>query len=142
MHKKIKGSFSLEASMILPIVLFLYLMIILAALFLYCRCAISQDTFLLNMRAGRFTYGENNYGEVIYGEEENNWSPEGYISKRYEWKKSTYPGYPPTGIKCQVTEADAFVAVWEKGLKAPIIKKVQRVNPVKLIREGRRKDYA
>ena len=73
MCKKWKGYLSLEASMILPIVLFLYFLIILAALYLYCRCAISQDTFLLCVRAERFTYGENNYGEVIYGEEEKEW---------------------------------------------------------------------
>ena len=55
MHKKWKGYFTVEASFILPLVLFLYLLIILAALFLYCRCMISQDNFLLGMRGERFS---------------------------------------------------------------------------------------
>lgn len=138
MCKKVKGYLSLEASIILPIVLFLYLLIILAALFLYCRCAISQDTFLLCVRAERFTYGENNYGEVIYGNEEDNWMPGQYVMERISQKKKTYPGYPTTGGECRITEADTIVEVREKGLREAIMKRMQKINPVSLIREGRR----
>ena len=138
MCKKWKGYLSLEASMILPIVLFLYFLIILAALYLYCRCAISQDTFLLCVRAERFTYGENYYGEVIYGEEEKEWMSEQYVMERISQKKNTYPGYPTTGGECRITETDAVVEIREKGLRRSIIKRIRRINPVSLIREGRR----
>ncbi|MDE6202091.1 MAG: pilus assembly protein, partial [Lachnospiraceae bacterium] len=80
MDKKWKGYFTIEAALIMPLILFLYVIIILTALFLYCRCAISQDNFLLGMRAAGFSYGEDNYGEIIYGEYENNpWTPDSYV---------------------------------------------------------------
>ena len=138
MCKKIKGSFSLEASFIMPIILFIYLLIILAALFLYCRCAISQDAFLLCMRAEKFTYGESDYGEVIYGEENITWCPENYVTKRIQYRRSTYPGYPTEGSICQVTKDDAFLQVKQKGVNELIVKRLQRINPVELIREGRK----
>lgn len=69
MRKKCNGYFTIEAAFILPIVLFIYLVIILSAMFLYCRCVISQDEFLLSMRGGRLTLGEEKYGEAIYGSE-------------------------------------------------------------------------
>lgn len=136
--KRLKGSFSLEASFIMPMVLFLYLLIILAALFLYCRCAISQDTFLLCMRAERFTYGETDYGEVIYGEEETNWLPDDYVLERLEQKRSTYPGYASLGGECRITEEDVAVEVRERGLENPIIKRMRKINPIDIIREGRK----
>lgn len=136
--KRLKGSFSLEASFIMPMVLLLYLLIILAALFLYCRCAISQDTFLLCMRAERFTYGETDYGEVIYGEEETNWLPDDYVLERLEQKRSTYPGYASFGGECRITEEDVTVEVRERGLENPIIKRMRKINPIDIIREGRK----
>lgn len=42
MDKKYRGYLTVEAAFIMPVILFLYLLIILTALFLYCRCAISQ----------------------------------------------------------------------------------------------------
>lgn len=136
--KRLKGSFSLEASFIMPMVLLLYLLIILAALFLYCRCAISQDTFLLCMRAERFTYGETDYGEVIYGEEKTNWLPDDYVLERLEQKRSTYPGYASFGGECRITEEDVAVEVRERGLENPIIKRMRKINPIDIIREGRK----
>ena len=139
MHKKFNGYFSVEASYILPIVLFLYLLIILSALFLYCRCTISQDTFLLCMRGERFSYGEENYGEVIYGDSsESLWPAEDYVQERMEFKKKVYPVYPPLSGKCVRSETIVMVSVQQKGLKAPIRKVQQRINPLMLIREGRK----
>lgn len=65
MRKKCNGYFTIEAAFILPIVLFIYLVIILSAMFLYCRCVISQDEFLLSMRGGRLTLGEEKYGRLF-----------------------------------------------------------------------------
>ena len=138
--KRLKGSFSLEASFIMPMVLLLYLLIILAALFLYCRCAISQDTFLLCMRAERFTYGETDYGEVIYGEEETNWLPDDYVLERLEQKRSTYPGYASFGGECRITEEDVarIRARMQEVIENPIIKRMRKINPIDIIREGRK----
>lgn len=139
MCKKLKGYFSIEASFILPMVLFLYLMIILAALFMYCRCAISQDTFLLSMRAGRFTYGENEYGEVIYGEEKpEKWTVDDYIQERLRLRKNRYPFYPYAGGTYETDTESVNVRIWDKGYEELLNKQTQKINPVRLIRERRK----
>lgn len=139
MCKKLRGYFSIEASVILPMVLFLYLMIILAALFMYCRCAISQDAFLLSMRAGRFTLGENEYGEVIYGEEKvEKWAADDYVQERLMMQKNRYPFYPHTGGICETDTESVNVRIWNKGYEELLNKQTQKINPVMLIREGRK----
>lgn len=139
MHKWLKGYFTIEVSLILPVVLFLYLMIILAALFMYCRCAISQDTFLLGMRAERFTWGENGYGEVIYGEEAEEWRAEDYVQERLALCRKKYPVYPYTEGKCTADAGHIHIQVWRKGYKEPVKKNLRKTNPVVLLREGRKK---
>lgn len=136
MHKKWKGYFSIEASLIMPIILFLYLLIILAALFLYCRCAISQDTFLLGMRAGSFTYGESGYGEVIYGEEDV-WTAEDYIQERLDYKRHTYPLYPYTEGRCVIEREKIRIWTTYKDRGESLVKNTLRHNPVRMIKEGR-----
>lgn len=139
MRKKLKGYFSMEASMILPMILFLYLMIILAALFMYCQCAISQDTFLLSMRAGRFTFGERGYGEVIYGEENaEKWPADAYVQERLELRKNTYPFFPYTGGICEIGTESVNIRVWNRKYEESLSKSTQKINPVKMIREGRK----
>lgn len=140
MCKKYNGYFTVEAAFILPIVLFIYLLIILAAMFLYCRCVISQDDFLLGMRAGRFTWGENNYGEVIYGnEQENFWSAENYVQERLADRREIYSFYPRETGQCQINKENVIVQTTQKGEKSQITKVIQRINPMKIIREGRKK---
>lgn len=139
MRKRLKGYLSVEASLILPIVLFLYFMIILAALFLYCRCAISQDTFLLGMRAGRFTYGENTYGEVIYGEEGiREWAASDYVQERLDFRQKTYPVYPYARGSCVMNAESVIIRTWYKSGAEPKDKYIHKKNPVMAIREGRR----
>lgn len=137
MHKRWKGYFSIEASLIMPIILFLYLLIILAALYMYCRCAISQDTFLLGMRAGCFSYGEDNYGEVIYGEEKG-WYPEGYVQERLNSQKQTYPLYSYVSGSCIVSEDSISIKTVYRERKEPLVKCIQKYNPVRIICEGRK----
>lgn len=138
MHKKRKGSFTLEASFILPVVLFLYLMIILAALFLYCRSAISQDNFLLAMRAGKYTWGESDYGEVIYGlEEASHWDGVNYVKERLERKRSFYPFFPTEEESCCIEEDWVWVGSRQKGTEKMVRKTLRRVNPVKIMRKWR-----
>ncbi|MDE7404565.1 MAG: hypothetical protein K2M81_05600 [Lachnospiraceae bacterium] len=143
MHKKCKGYFTVEASFIMPIVLVLYMLIILSALFLYCRCAISQDNFLLAMRAERFTWGEENYGEVIYGLEENElWQAQEYVEERMDRRKTFYPFFPTEARECIVEEDRILVQAGQRGSKDFIIKITQRWNPVRIIREWRANENA
>ena len=143
MHKKCKGYFTVEASFIMPIVLVLYLLIILSALFLYCRCAISQDNFLLAMRAERFTWGEENYGEVIYGLEENElWQAQEYVEERMNRRNAFYPFFPTEARECIVEEDRILVQAGQRGSKDFIIKITQRWNPVRIIREWRANENA
>lgn len=139
MCKKLKGYFSIEASIVLPMVLFLYLIIILTTLFLYCRCAISQDAFLISMRAGRFTFGESEYGEVIYGEAETKkWMADNYVQERLMLQKSRYPFYPYAEGTYETDTENVNVRVWNKGHKELLSKHTRKINPVMLIREGRK----
>ncbi|MCM1135178.1 MAG: hypothetical protein NC400_06335 [Clostridium sp.] len=139
MHKKWKGYFTVEASFILPIILFLYLLIILAALFLYCRCAISQDDFLLGMRAERFTGEENGCGEVIYGlKDAGAWPAESYVKERVAGRRGYYPFFPTTEGDCRVQAERIVVRTLQKASGKPIIKELYKTNPVGIIREGRK----
>lgn len=143
MHKKWKGYLTVEASLIMPIVLFLYLLIILAALFLYGRCAISQDNFLLGMRAGSFTWGEDYYGEVIYAEAEKGaWTAEDYVTERLGYSRRFYPFFPSEGGGCRINGEMVSVQTGQKALRGTITKNVQRINPVENIRKGRREQNA
>lgn len=139
MRKKWKGYFTVEASFIMPVVLFLYLMIILAALFLYCRSAISQDNFLLSMRAGRFSRGDEGYGEVIYGEKNAKlWPAETYVEERLDYKRAFYPFFPTREGVCRVEGDSVLVKTAQKGSKVSIRKTMRKVNPIENIRQLRR----
>ena len=143
MHKKWKGYLTVEASFIMPIVLFLYLLIILAALFLYCRCAISQDNFVLGVRAGSFTRGEDCYGEVIFAEaERSSWQAEPYVMERLSYKREFYPFFPSAGGVCRLNGERVLIQTGQRALAGRISKNVQRLNPVEIIREGRKKQNA
>lgn len=138
MYKKRKGYFTLEASFILPVILFLYFMIILAALFLYCRSAISQNNFLLAMRAERFTWGESDYGEVIYGlEEVSDWDKVDYVEERLKRKREFYPFFPTEEEKCGIEEEQVWVESRQKGSEKTIRKTLRKLNPIKIIRKWR-----
>lgn len=143
MHKKWKGYFTVETSLIMPIVLFLYLLIILAALFLYGRCAISQDNFLLGMRAGSFTWGEDYYGEVIYADAKKGaWGAEAYVMERLSYQRRFYPFFPSEEGGCRISGETVWVQTGQRALDDTITKNVQRLNPVEIIRKGRREQSA
>ncbi|NBJ94187.1 hypothetical protein [Parablautia muri] len=138
MRKKWKGYLTVEASFIMPIILFLYLLIILAALFLYCRSAISQDNFLLSIRAGRFSWGEDDYGEVIYAEKDTSlWLAEAYVEKRLDYKRAFYPFFPTQERGCIVRDDAVLVEGRQKGSKASITKITKMINPITGIRQVR-----
>lgn len=73
MYKWLNGYITVEASLIVPIVLLIYMFVIKGGLYAYNRCIISQNNYLLTYREAYFTQEGENYGEVIYGNmKENN----------------------------------------------------------------------
>ncbi len=139
MHKKWNGYFTVEASFILPLVLFLYLLIILSALFLYCRCVISQNSFLLGMRAERFSEESGGCGEVIYGmEEAAGWQAQSYVEERMLRLRRFYPCFPTTEEIYEENRAKVAVRAIQKGSGKMMEKELYKTNPIKIIREGRR----
>lgn len=93
MYEKWNGYLTIEASFVMPIVLFLYLLIILSGFYLYDRCVISQDDYLLAFWGSRFTETGLNYGEVIYGDMSPENHDKRYIESRLLYKSDFYPLY-------------------------------------------------
>jgi len=57
---------TIEASLIIPLVIGTYFFLIFTSFFLYNRCVITQVTYIKCYRASTFTYWEEGYGEVSY----------------------------------------------------------------------------
>ena len=139
MHKKWKGYFTVEASFILPLVLFLYLLIILAALFLYCRCIIAHDFLLRGSLGVRFSGGGTGYGEVIYGTEEaDNWRAKEYVEERMPGRRKYYPYFGTTEGTFEEGKEKVVVRAVQRGSAKSIRKELYKVNPIEIVRERRK----
>jgi hypothetical protein len=94
--KKIGAYMTIEASLIMPMVIGVYLFLIFSAFYLYSKCVLIQDTYLKCYRASLFTYWEEGYGEVGYGMLPRKSASEAlaYISSRNNFKK--YPFFDLT----------------------------------------------
>jgi len=57
---------TIEASLIIPLVIGTYFFLIFTSFFLYNRCVLTQDTYIKCYRASTFTYWEEGYGEISY----------------------------------------------------------------------------
>lgn len=138
--KKVNGYFTVEVSFVMPVVLFLYFVILTSALFLYSRCTVSQDCFLIGMRGARFTWAKEDYGEVIYGDEKfSNAQKEDYMMVRWQRLGRYYLGNREQKATCVVDNHSSYIKVCGKNNMQAIEKKVEILNPVGQIRE-RRKD--
>lgn len=141
--KKWNGYFTIEASFVVPIILCLYLSVVSVALFLYDRCLVSQDSFLLGMRMATFTGAGESYGEVIYGNaEETAFSKESYVAERWEMRRSYYSRNEWEKLICMTGKDYLQISVCGKTDTNRIYKKLQILNPVKEIREGRKNNHA
>lgn len=141
--KKLKGYFTVEASFIMPIVLFLYLAVLTAALLLYNRCVVSQDCYLLGLRGARFTWAEESYGEVIYGEARlSGWQREDYVTDRWQRKSAYYLGGNSPELSCIVENHSVWIRACGKDVSQTIEKQVDILNPVEWIRERRKEGDA
>lgn len=91
MNKKWNGYLTVEAAFVMPVVLFLYLTFIICGFYLYNRCVISQDGYLMAFRGSHFTDFEADYGEIIYGSMDNGSFAEEYVKSRLSYKSEGYP---------------------------------------------------
>lgn len=135
--KSLNGYFSVEASLVMPTVFFLYLLIIVGGIYLYDRCVISQDSYLMAFRGSRFTNASNNYGEIIYGEEREKGFSISYLEDRLQFKIKCYPCYCLERKEINVTGEETSISTtgWE-GLLT-IRKQAENRNPVEIIRKVR-----
>ena len=128
----------MEASFVIPIVLLIYALVITGGFYLYDRCVMSQDNYLLAFRGSRFTAAEKKYGEVIYGNLEEGYFLENYLTERLIYKVRFYPlaQAVPREISINGNEVTVSVNGFEETLK--ISKKAKQVNPMKNIKNVRR----
>lgn len=140
MHKYLKSYITVEASYLIPIVLILYCVLIMGGFYLYDRCVISQDAFLIALRGSRFSFASDNYGEVIYGAETEDFFKETYMERRLSYKSKFYPFLDAQVLHTEMTEA-ADVCVSGFNGKLNISKTVKIQNPLQKVREIRRESY-
>jgi len=136
MYKEIKGYLTLEAVYLVPIILLLYVLVIVGGFYLYDRCVISQDCYLLAFRAGQFTGSEENYGEIIYADITKEFD-EGYIWDRFAYKSKYYPYC--RDLKYKVHKQDEAMNISVSGFRdlLSVKKSVPCLNPIKIIKNVR-----
>lgn len=138
MYKSWKGYLTVEASFIMPIVLVIYLLIILCGFYLYNRCVISQDNYLLAFRGSRFTEAGENYGEVIYGDMQMTKPDRKYLESRRDYKLQFYPLFDPD-IK-EIEAAADMITIKTAGYRGTLalIKKAERLNILEIVERTRK----
>lgn len=149
--KKIGGYLTLEATFIIFIIVMLYVFLITTSFYLYDRCLLNQDTYLLAFRANVFTDAEESYGEIVYGRKEKRFNSNDYVQSRIQRLMSKYPLYRER--EHSIAETETEVKIQQKGdIKIPFLdiaeqyigkilihKKVSYENPIEFIGNQRRK---
>lgn len=141
LNKKVNGYLTVEASFVVPFVLFLYLLVILLAFFLYNRCVISQDLYLLALRGSRFTDQSPFYGEVIYGEMEEKEVDTDYLQEALTDRLQYYPFYQQQDsyIHTDGTYGDIEIGSSGYGDVLTVKKRLERLNIREEIRKVRQR---
>ena len=142
MNKKLNGYFTVEASFVIPLVLFLYMLIIVSGIFLYDRCVMSQDMYLIAFRGSRFSNSAPDYGEVIYAKSGNEEFCRQYVTEKIYYKQRFYPLFEEgmCTVSINNTEVVVFGSGFRKLLK--IQKESERTDLFELIKKKRREEYA
>lgn len=137
-NRNLKAYFTVEAAFLMPMILCIYLLIIMAAIFLYDRCVISQDDYLLAFRGSRFTKTGDNMGEAIYADMKSGEFDREYIKIRLYNKSKCYPYYQPEIENTGANDGCIFIAT--QGFNGTLImeKQAEQVNPLERIRKVRR----
>lgn len=137
-NKNLKAYFTVEAAFLMPVILCIYLIIIMAAIFLYDRSVISQDDYLLAFRGSRFTKTGDNMGEVIYADMKSGEFDREYIKIRLYNKSKSYPFYQPE-IENTGTYGGCIFIVTQGFHNTLLMKKqAEQINPFEQIRKVRR----
>ena len=133
MCKNLKGYMTVEASFVMPLVFFLYLLIILCGFFLYNRCVMSQNDYLVAFRESRFTKAGTNYGEVIYGDMMLREPDRQYAETRLQYQMRFYPFCHVEENRVKGDNLQAGIETVSYGGSLIIKKKSERINIVRLI---------
>lgn len=141
MCKKLKGYMTVEATYIVPVVLVIYVMLILCGFYLYDRCVIAQDNYLIAFRGSRFTEGTENYGEVIYHEMKTDFFEEGYVRERLSYKSGFYPFFEEESAEAEMREEKLTVSVSGFHGALQVSKTAERHNPLEAVKKVRRQTY-
>lgn len=136
---KIKGYMTVEATFIIPSVIFLFVFIIYSSFYLYDRCVIFQDSYAYALRAaGKQTSDEeviaflNDNTDEQYGEK---YISSGKLEHEYDVsdnevdvtaKGSVYCGFAPGAILPDISR-------WDYHAKA----EASRITPVETVRRAR-----
>lgn len=139
MRKSLKGYMTVEASYVMPIVIFLYLLIILCGFFLYNRCVMSQNNYLLALRGSRFTEAGNNYGEVVYGDMNEKAPDQQYLDARLQYKMQFYPFCREQESRVEIAPKRVIVETEGYGGALKIKKESERINIAAIIERTRKR---
>lgn len=115
MNKKVNGYMTVEASLIIPLVLCIYVSVIKLGFLIYDRCVMCQDQYLAVFRSSRFTLSEEAYGEVIYGNYDVTEPDLRYAEERTFRKQKFYPMFGKGEVK--TTYEYGKVQLWGKGFE-------------------------
>ncbi len=115
MGRKVNGYMTVEASLVIPLVLCIYVMIIKAGFWVYDRCVMSQDQYLLAFRSSNFTTSEESYGEVIYGEYDVVYPDVQYATERAYRKQKFYPMFGKGEVRAFCDGRN--VRIWGNGFE-------------------------
>ena len=142
MDKKLNAYMTVEAAYIMPLVLALHLLVLVSGFYVYDRCVVSQDLYLLAFRGSRFTECGNHYGAVVYGDLEVGKFDKEYIEQRYFYQRTRYPFWDKGKAGIGVNEDKLQLS--QSGFFGHLVlrKEAQWINPIAEIREKRRGKYA
>ena len=148
------GYMTIEASLIIPLVIGTYFFLIFAGFFLYNKCILTQDTYIICYRASVFTYWDEGYGEVSYSELKRRSASEAkvYIESRKNFTR--YPFFTLENEKITVLQqglltADVYINISIEGSSKSFLQKDYQIklsstswitNPVSNIRTTRRNE--
>lgn len=153
--KKTLGAYmTIEASLIIPMVIGILVSLVFLAFFLYNRCVLTQDMYILCLRGSTFTNADEGYGEVSYIELSRREAKLAhfYIESRLDYAR--YPFFTLTSDDIEVRQADVLLSQVYAKLKVKGISKSffgkdfpfehtafsVISNPVVEIRQARRKE--
>ena len=145
---------TIEASLIIPLVLGTYFFLIFTGFFLYNRCVLAQDTYIKCYRASTFTYWEDGYGEISYTALARRRAKEAreYIESRNDFTR--YPFFnlkneKVTVFQLSLLSSDVFVLLSIEGTTKSFLRDDYKLkinsalwitNPVSNLREARRNE--